>query len=64
MKNGQKLKNVVLMHCTSAYPAPLDEINLNVLIHSKKNYKNWNWLFRSYDDVITSSIAVTKVQEL
>lgn len=59
-KNGQKLKNVVLMHCTSAYPAPLDEINLNVLDTFKEKFKTEIGYSDHTDDVITSSIAVAK----
>jgi N,N'-diacetyllegionaminate synthase len=29
--NGTKKKNITLMQCTSAYPAPYDEINLNTI---------------------------------
>ena len=29
--NGTKKKNITLMQCTTAYPAPYDEINLNTI---------------------------------
>ena len=28
---GLKRKNIVVMHCVSAYPTPVDQVNLNVL---------------------------------
>ena len=38
IKNGLKVKNITLMQCTSAYPTPMDEINLNVIKKFKKIY--------------------------
>ena len=35
VKKGVKRKNITIMQCNSAYPTPLNDINLNVL----KNYK-------------------------
>jgi len=37
-KNGLNKKNLILLHCTSAYPAPLNEINLKVLNSFKIRY--------------------------
>jgi N,N'-diacetyllegionaminate synthase len=37
--NGTKKNNITLMQCTSAYPAPYDEINLNVMATLRNRYK-------------------------
>ena len=37
--NGTKKKNIKLMQCTSAYPAPYDEINLNAIATLKSIFK-------------------------
>ena len=37
-KSGLKKKNLVLMQCNSAYPTPLNDLNLNVLENFKKKY--------------------------
>jgi len=41
LKNIKKkfLKNVIILKCTSIYPAPLNELNLKELINYKKKYK-------------------------
>ena len=37
IKNGTSRKNIYIFHCTSAYPTPIDEVNLNVLkVFAKK----------------------------
>ena len=37
--NGTKKKNIKLMQCTSVYPAPYDEINLNTIATLKSIFK-------------------------
>ena len=37
--NGTKKNNITLMQCTSAYPAPYDEINLNVIATLRNSFK-------------------------
>jgi N,N'-diacetyllegionaminate synthase len=37
--NGTKKKNITLMQCTSAYPAPYDEINLNAITTLRNIFK-------------------------
>ena len=37
--NGTKKNNITLMQCTSAYPAPYDEINLNTIATLKNIFK-------------------------
>lgn len=60
-KEGQKLlkEKVVLLHCTTEYPAPFDEINLSVLSTLKSTFN----LSVGYSDhtqgILVPSIAVT-----
>ena len=35
-KNGTTKKNIIVFHCTSAYPAPINEINLSVIKEYRK----------------------------
>jgi N,N'-diacetyllegionaminate synthase len=37
--NGTKKNNITLMQCTSAYPAPYDEINLNTIVTLRDIFK-------------------------
>ena len=37
--NGTKKKNIILMQCTSAYPAPYNEINLNTIPTLRNKFK-------------------------
>ena len=37
--NGTKKKNITLMQCTTAYPAPYDEINLNTIATLRSIFK-------------------------
>jgi N,N'-diacetyllegionaminate synthase len=57
-KNGLSKKNLTLLHCTSAYPAPLKEVNLNVLNAFKDRYK----LPIGYSDhTLGSEVAIAAV---
>jgi len=38
-KHGTKKKNITLMQCTSAYPAPYEEINLNTIETLRNKFK-------------------------
>ncbi|WP_435116917.1 N-acetylneuraminate synthase family protein [Candidatus Pelagibacter bacterium nBUS_49] len=35
----KKNKDITILHCVSLYPAPLDKINLNVMLEIKKKFK-------------------------
>ena len=44
IKNAVKIinkKNIILLHCNSAYPTPIKDMNLNNLIMFKKYFKNF-----------------------
>ena len=38
-KSGLKNKNLIIMQCTTAYPTPIEELNLNSILEFKKRYK-------------------------
>jgi pseudaminic acid synthase len=61
LKNVKKkfLKNIIILKCTSIYPAPLNELNLKDLIHYKKKYKNIVGLSDHSLSNIPSIIAVS-----
>ena len=39
IKYGVKKKNIILLHCTSSYPAPIEELNLNAIKFLKDKLK-------------------------
>ncbi len=39
LNNGQNRKNIILLHCNSAYPTPYADVNLNAMITLKKIFK-------------------------
>jgi N,N'-diacetyllegionaminate synthase len=54
--NGTKKENITLMQCTSAYPAPYDEINLNT-INTLKNIFKLKIGFSDHSLGVQASIA-------
>ena len=54
--SGTKKNNIILMQCTSAYPAPYDEINLNT-IATLKNLFKLNIGFSDHSVGVQASIA-------
>jgi len=54
--NGTKKNNITLMQCTSAYPAPYDEINLNT-IATLRSVFNLNIGFSDHSLGVHASIA-------
>jgi N,N'-diacetyllegionaminate synthase len=53
---GTKKKNIILMQCTSAYPAPYEEINLNTIL-ALRNIFRLNVGFSDHSLGIQASIA-------
>ena len=48
-KNLDYINNkIILLHCTTEYPAPINELNLNILDTFKKDIWHENRLFRSF----------------
>jgi N,N'-diacetyllegionaminate synthase len=39
LKNGIKKKNLTIMHCNSAYPTPINDVNLLAINYLKKKFK-------------------------
>tara|TARA_Y100000816_G_C26037834_1_gene543464 strand:- start:12 stop:1019 length:1008 start_codon:yes stop_codon:yes gene_type:complete len=39
LNKRKKLENIILMHCNSEYPTPLNDLNLNVIKTLKKKFK-------------------------
>ena len=56
IRNGTKKNNITLMQCTSAYPAPYDEINLNTIATLRSIFK-LNIGFSDHSLGIQASIA-------
>ena len=54
--NGTKKNNITLMQCTSVYPAPYDEINLNVIATLRNRFK-LNIGFSDHSLGVQASIA-------
>jgi N,N'-diacetyllegionaminate synthase len=54
--NGTKISFITLMQCTSAYPAPYDEINLNVIATLRDRFK-LNIGFSDHSLGVQASIA-------
>ena len=53
-------KKVILFHCTTQYPAPMNELNLNVLEKFNKNYSMRLGYSDHSADFITPIIATSK----
>ena len=60
VKNGTPKNNIVLLQCTSSYPAPLEEINLKVIDTLKKKFK-LNVGFSDHSLGIIASVAAVAV---
>ena len=53
-------KKVTLLHCTTEYPAPIDELNLNIIDSFKERYKISIGYSDHSNDMTTPIIATTK----
>ncbi len=60
LKNKVKKKNIILLHCNSAYPTPLEDANLNVLISLKKKF-NLQIGFSDHTQGIIASLAAVSM---
>lgn len=59
LKSGLKSKNLTILHCTSAYPAPLKELNLKAIFKLKKIFNCKIGYSDHTIDKIVPSIAVS-----
>lgn len=50
-------ENITIMHCTSSYPTPLEEVNLNRIKLLKQKYKKYKIGFSDHSAGIEMSIA-------
>ena len=60
LKNKVEKKNIILLHCNSAYPTPLEDANLNVL-HSLKKKFNLQIGFSDHTQGIIASLAAVSM---
>ena len=61
VKNGTKKNNIILMQCTSSYPAPYNEINLNTIATLRKKFK-LNVGFSDHSLGVQASIAAVALE--
>ena len=59
LKNKIKKKNIILLHCTSSYPAPIKELNLNAIKFLKDKFKLNIGYSDHTTDVLTPIIAIS-----
>ena len=57
-KSGLLSKNITILHCTTDYPAPLKDLNLNYLKYLKKKFKT---KIGYSDHTIEKNIPITAV---
>ena len=43
--------NLSILHCNSAYPTPINDLNLNVISFFKKIQVCQDWFFRSFNRI-------------
>ena len=55
---GTNKKNITVLHCTSAYPAPIKELNLKAMIYIKKKLKI-NIGYSDHSTQLETSVAAT-----
>ena len=58
LQSGLKRKNLIILQCTSAYPTPTKELNLNTILFLKKRYKVEVGLSDHSTGIITPIIAI------
>ncbi len=56
--SGLKKKNLIILQCTSAYPTPVNELNLNTILFYKKRYKVEIGLSDHSTGILTPIIAI------
>ena len=47
-KEGTHRKNITVLHCTTEYPVPYSEVNLNAMGTIREALKALRGIFRSY----------------
>ena len=64
VKNGQDKNKITLLHCSSAYPTPMKNLNLNSIPYLKKKYKISVGYSDHSKEVITPILAIAKGAEV
>ena len=54
-----KKSNIFILHCTSSYPAPIEELNLNVIKYLKKKFKTNVGYSDHSNSILTPIVANT-----
>tara|TARA_Y100001958_G_scaffold158714_1_gene157467 strand:+ start:32 stop:1033 length:1002 start_codon:yes stop_codon:yes gene_type:complete len=57
-KLGLKKKNIIIMQCNSTYPAPVNQLHLNVIRTFKKKFKTFVGFSDHSENILAPSIAV------
>tara|TARA_B100000401_G_scaffold172802_1_gene115772 strand:- start:680 stop:1687 length:1008 start_codon:yes stop_codon:yes gene_type:complete len=57
LNNKIKKKNIVLLHCNTEYPTPLEDVNLNSMVEMSKRLKidNFGYSDHTLDDIVALS---------
>ena len=58
VKSGTRKSNITLLHCTTEYPTPINEVNLNAILSMKRKFKTRVGLS---DHTLGSEVAIAAV---
>ena len=58
IKFGTKKKNIILLHCNSAYPTPAEDVNLKTIGLLKKKFKLETGLSDHSSEILTPIISI------
>ena len=64
IKNGQDKNKITLLHCSSAYPTPMKNLNLNSIPYLKKKYKISVGYSDHSKEIVTPILAIAKGAEV
>ncbi len=64
VKNGQAKNRITILHCSSAYPTPMESLNLNTIPYLKKKYRISVGFSDHSTEVVTPILAVAKGAEV
>ena len=57
-KNGQHLKKVTILHCNTAYPTLINDVNLNSILYLKKKFKQSVGLSDHSESIMVPALAI------
>jgi N,N'-diacetyllegionaminate synthase len=64
VKNGQDKNKITLLHCSSAYPTPMKNLNLNTITYLRKKYKISVGFSDHSKEVLAPILAIAKGAEV